>query len=145
MLQLPFVKCDHHEAVMFDGCVYCVECIPEGVDLKSEEVQPIFAGSEWDVYPVCDECGEEHTYVALTEEGRKRHSIGQTELHTWFERNRAHVELVSKKTGETIVEWWDEDVEEASVGGFLTLHKGERALHVSAYEYAVDQGKITRN
>lgn len=59
-------------------------------------------------------------------------SIGETELHTWFERDRAHVELRLKATDETIIEWWDESVNEAIEDGFLN----PRDYHSSAFEYA---------
>lgn len=66
-----------------------------------------------------------------------------TELHTWFERGRAHVELREKGTDTTIVEWWDEDVFQAVEDGFLDgrafvcgrLVFPDR-LHRSAVEYA---------
>jgi hypothetical protein len=56
----------------------------------------------------------------------------QTELHTWFERDRAHVELRDQRTEQTIVEWWDADVSQALEDGFLDA----RNYHSSAYEYA---------
>ena len=62
--------CDF-DAVVYDGAVYCTGCLPEGVTEDSEEVHPAFADSEWDHYPVCDACGERHTYVNLTADGRR--------------------------------------------------------------------------
>jgi len=44
--------------------------LPDGVNVDDEEVQPIFADSEEDYYPCCNECGEEHNYVGLTTEGQ---------------------------------------------------------------------------
>lgn len=41
------------------------------------------------------------------------------EIHTWFERDRAHVELRDKATQETVIEWWDEDVQDTVEMGFL--------------------------
>lgn len=68
--------------------------------------------------------------------------ISGTEMHTWFERDRAHVELRDKRTGETIIEWWDEAVNEAVEDGFLT----PRDWHGSAYQYAQDLGMgVPRN
>jgi hypothetical protein len=58
--------------------------------------------------------------------------IDDTELLTWFERDRAHVELRNKLDDSTIVEWWDEDVSEAVEDGSLN----PRHYHSSAYEYA---------
>ena len=53
------------EACTYDGAVYCVSCLPDGVDEDSEGVSPIFADSEWETYPVCSHCGEVHEYVNL--------------------------------------------------------------------------------
>ncbi len=59
-------------------------------------------------------------------------SIDETELLTWFERDRAHVELRNKLDGSTIVEWWDGDVAEAIEDGSLN----PRDYHSTAYAYA---------
>ncbi len=73
----------------------------------------------------------------------------QTELRTWFERDRAHVHLLDSRTDETIVEWWDEEVAQAVEDGFLN-HRAficgrllrPKPLHQSAYEYAADHGLL---
>jgi hypothetical protein len=57
-----------YDAVVYDGEVYCVECLPEGVDTDNPEVMPIFADSEWDHVPVCSVCGTEHDYVTVIRE-----------------------------------------------------------------------------
>lgn len=36
-----------------DGRVFCEDCAPSNAD---EYMDPIFAGSEWDCAPSCDEC-----------------------------------------------------------------------------------------
>ena len=53
------------EAVVYDGAIYCVECLPDGVDTDDEEVSPIFAGSEWDTAPCCEHCGWVHDYMCV--------------------------------------------------------------------------------
>ena len=58
------------DAVVYDGEIYCVECLPEEARIKEDEAWPIFADSEWDHYPICDNCGMEHKYVGLTDYGR---------------------------------------------------------------------------
>lgn len=63
------MKAYDYEAVVYDGNVYCIGCLPDGVD--EEDLEPIFALSEWDCYPVCDACGEAHEYVCLTEDGQR--------------------------------------------------------------------------
>lgn len=62
----------------------------------------------------------------------------QYEIHTWFERDRAHVELRHVETQETVVEWRDEGVAEAVEDGFLSPKDWLR----SALEYAVSAGLI---
>ncbi len=57
------------EAFVFDGEVYCTGCLPPGIDPEGEEVHPVFAGSEWDYYPSCAECGTVQEYVSLTDDG----------------------------------------------------------------------------
>ena len=72
-----------------------------------------------------------------------------TELHTWFERDRAHVELRNTDTDETIVEWWDEDVAQAVEDGFLPARafimgklRRPDLLHKAAFEYAAERGLL---
>jgi hypothetical protein len=59
-------------------------------------------------------------------------TITRTECSTWFERDRAHVELRNASTGETIIEFWDEEVAELVEDGFLE----PKNWHRSAREYA---------
>lgn len=54
-----------------------------------------------------------------------------TKINTWFERDRASV-VLETLDGTTIIEWWDEAVEEAVQDGFLD----PRDYHGSAIEYA---------
>ena len=70
----------------------------------------------------------------------------QTEVHTWFERDRAHVELRSKDNNQTIIEFWDEAVQEEVEAGYLTLNAMShrltdlQKLHQELLELAVDRG-----
>jgi len=57
--------------------------------------------------------------------------LRDTEIETWFERDRAWVALCDKKTGNYLIEWWDESVEEAVEDGFLDPSD----WHGSAFEY----------
>jgi hypothetical protein len=58
-------------AVVYDGDIYCTECLPDDVDTDDTDMHgnsvcnPIFAGSEWDYVPVCAVCGEVHDYVTI--------------------------------------------------------------------------------
>lgn len=56
-----------YEAMVYDGEIYCCECLPDGV--TEEEATPIIADSELDRYPTCAHCGAVHDYVGLTREG----------------------------------------------------------------------------
>ena len=58
------------------------------------------------------------------------------EVLTWFERDRANVEIRYGRT--TVVEWWDEAVAEAAEDGFLD----PRDWRGSAIAYAKTLGLI---
>lgn len=62
----------------------------------------------------------------------------ETRLETWFERDRAHIALEKERTGETILEFWDEDVVDIMDSGLVD----PRDLHSSMYDYAVHLGII---
>ena len=61
-----------------------------------------------------------------------------TEVTTWFERDRAHVELRYIDSQETIMEWWDESVSEAIEDGSLDPAR----YHQSAWDYALYLGIV---
>ena len=69
----------------------------------------------------------------------KKVAFEDTEIVTWFERDRQHVELRYKDAGGTIMEWWDEEVTEAVEDGFLD----PKNWHQSAYDYVVSLGMIS--
>lgn len=48
-----------------NGEAYCTNCIPAIDD------SPIFADSEWDSFPTCDNCREEITSINLTDKGKE--------------------------------------------------------------------------
>ena len=58
-------------------------------------------------------------------------------VNTWFERDRAHVELVND-VDETVLEFWDEDVSGLVEDGFLN----PRDWTGSMTEYAQHLGLI---
>lgn len=63
---------------------------------------------------------------------------GGLAIDTWFERDRAHVALRDMLTDTTVVEWWDDEVNDAVEGGFLD----PRDWHGSAVEYAEERGLL---
>ena len=64
------MDCDY-EAVVYDSEIYCIGCLPDGVDVNDIDSDgydicaPIFAGSGWDYAPVCCVCGAVHDYVTI--------------------------------------------------------------------------------
>lgn len=52
-----------------DGGIYCVPCASL-MDEDEVDLEPVFADSEWDYYPCCDECESVIDEVNLTSEGR---------------------------------------------------------------------------
>lgn len=65
-------------------------------------------------------------------------SIDNTEFDTWSERDRDSVILKDKASGNSIMEWWDDAVEEAVTDGFLGRDK--RNWHQDAVDYANEHG-----
>ncbi len=65
-------------------------------------------------------------------------SLEDTKLSKWSERDRNYVGLLNKKTDKVIIEWWDDDANQAVEDGFLD----PKRLHRSAFEYAQHVGLI---
>lgn len=63
------------------------------------------------------------------------------QIYTWFERDRAHVELRNETTGETVVEWWDEQVAEAIEDGFLDPKNWFKSVMDYAKEFKLIWGE----
>jgi len=59
-------------------------------------------------------------------------------VYTWFERDRASVELRNEDTAETILELWDDDVYQAVEDGYLNPRDWEGSM----LEYAKYLGLI---
>jgi hypothetical protein len=82
----------------------------------------------------------EYTY-GLESEAPKGVRLNDTRVDTWFERDRANVALYAvtpEDENALIVEWWDDDVQQAVTDGFLN----PRNWHGSAFEYAKDRGLL---
>lgn len=56
----------------------------------------------------------------------------------WFERGGGYVELSNKRTGKTIIQWVDDEIQEAVEDGFLD----PKDWHWSAYNYAKNVGIV---
>jgi len=60
------MKAWEYEAVVYDGAIYCIECLPDGIDADSDQVTPIFASDEVAAPGVvCAACGSTHDYMTL--------------------------------------------------------------------------------
>jgi hypothetical protein len=81
-----------YDAVTYDGGIYCVDCLPEGVSVDDEDVTPIFTVDELQYAPVCDRCGAVHDYMNVLEPGPVRDAGGR--------RQRPHTYSVQLKRGE---------------------------------------------
>jgi len=64
-----------------------------------------------------------------------------TDVETWFERDRAYVELKKSANDETLIELWDDDVNEAFEDGFLN----RRDLHGSLVDWYNSMHNSKRN
>lgn len=64
--------------------------------------------------------------------------MSDLDVDSWFERDRAMVAIVNRETDETLVEWWDDAVQELVNDGFLDM----KDLKRSAIKYAIDIGAI---
>ena len=67
-----------------------------------------------------------------------KYDADELEFYSWFERDRACVEIRHKETQETIWEAWDDDVYELVEAGYLNA----RDLRGSAMEHASRLGLI---
>ncbi len=95
----------------------CQDCLFFHANGQLDDGQMLEASGEWPSQPTPD--------YALPR-------IETTTLHTWFEHDRAHIELRGFD-GETLVEWWDEAVQEAQTDGFLG--SDPRQWHQEALDY----------
>lgn len=59
-------------------------------------------------------------------------------VESWFERDRAAVWILDDFTGKTVVEWWDESVQDMVEAGYFDMSN----LEDSVLEYAKDMGII---
>lgn len=80
----------------------------------------------------------------ITNEARKKTGTfkrSDCTVETWFERDRAHVSI--ECDGETVADWWDDDVQDMADSGYFTMGRGDRALEKSVLDYAVEMGLIS--
>lgn len=57
------MKSFDYDCVTIEGLVYCVDCLPEDVDVEDEGVTPVFADTEVEEPLVCAMCDATHDYM----------------------------------------------------------------------------------
>jgi len=62
------------------------------------------------------------------------------EVQVWEERDRLHIEIRNRRTGKTIMEWWDDDARQMFEDGFFD----SRRLKRSVIEYAQYVGLLAK-
>lgn len=62
-------------------------------------------------------------------------------VETWFERDRSHVRIDEKETGRTLIEWWDQDVQQLFEDGFF--ERGRR-FEQSVLDYGEHLGLLEK-
>lgn len=90
-------------------------------------------------WPEMRELAERNYSLGAKKTAQQAVAFEDTEIDTWFERDRASVVLRDKATQqETYAEWWDEDVQGDVDAGYLDPND----WHGSAYRTAVERGLI---
>jgi len=62
-------------------------------------------------------------------------------VEVWEERDRLHIGIQSKETGDYLISWWDDDAREMFEQGFFKSGPG---LEESVLEYAEDMGILEK-
>jgi len=73
-----------------------------------------------------------------------RLKLDDTELDSWFERDRGYIGLRDLRTGNMVIEWRDDELKHAIEDGFLPSFSrwSHDATHEAAYDYAKHIGLI---
>lgn len=111
-----------------------VSCIERGMGdaLAYQEVYPKYASRCSDAFL---RGAVRRVYAAA---GEQKWDTYNTTFDKWFERDRRFVGLDDKKTGNSIIQWWDDEVDDMSESGFLG--RDPRRWHEELVEYANDHG-----
>lgn len=72
---------------------------------------------------------------------RKLPTRDQVRVEVWEERDRLHIGIQDKETGDYYASWWDDDAREMFEDGFF---KSGRGLENSVLEYAEDMGILAK-
>ena len=80
----------------YDGEIYCIGCLPDGVNANNSEVTVFDSFKEWDELPECSACGEIFTEVRLSEKGRElmRTIVDELNAETTAERRQEHEQAI---------------------------------------------------
>lgn len=111
-----------------------IDCVYKGLsDVRTyQKIYPKYASRCSDAFL---RGAVRRVYAATT---GKRWDTSNTTFDKWFERNRRFVGLDDKATGNSIIQWWDDEVDDMSESGFLG--RDPRRWHEDLVEYANDHG-----
>lgn len=71
----------------------------------------------------------------------KKLSRDDVRVEVWEERDRLHIGIQNKETGDYLKSWWDDDARAMFEQGFF---KSEPKVKESVLEYAEDMGILER-
>ena len=71
----------------------------------------------------------------------KKLSRDDVRVEVWEERDRLHIGIQNKETGDYLASWWDDEAREMFEQGFF---KSEPELKESVLEYAEDMGILEK-
>jgi hypothetical protein len=72
---------------------------------------------------------------------KKKPTRDDVRVEVWEERDRLHIGIQDKKTGDYYASWWDDEAREMFEQGFF---KSGRGLEASVLEYAEDMGILAK-
>ncbi len=79
--------------------------------------------------------------VDVEKKGKSKLTRDDVRVEVWEERDRLHIGIQNKETGDYLKSWWDDDAREMFEQGFF---KSEPKLKESVLEYAEDVGILEK-
>ncbi len=80
-------------------------------------------------------------YYKSSEPGRRKRTRENVRVEVWEERDRLHIGIQDKDTGDILISWWDDEARQMFEDGFF---KREPGLQESVLEYAEDLGILKK-
>jgi hypothetical protein len=75
---------------------------------------------------------------------KRKPTRSQVRIERWEERDRLHIGIQDKETGDYLADWWDDDARQMFEDGFFVAGKGQAAFENSVLEYAEDMGILAK-